>query len=319
MKESLKSLAALALQAGKAMGRIPGIVARPSWFRLDRRVSSLIIPKFDEHAFPSADILIATAWNTAMPAWHAPNRCGRKVYYVHEHEGNRAPMKRVDPTYDLPMAYIARNENVAAMLRNRNKRILTKIPSGIDPQCHRLLTPPQARDSLCIGMMYSRSEIKAPGDGFRAIRLLQADLPGLKPIVFGAFPPPPELPPGCEYLYRPTDEEVGNLYNRMAIFFSSSWIEGWCVPIHEAMASGCAVVATNTWGIHEYARHEENALIVPPKQPDLLAAAVKRLMQNHALRLRLARSGYETAKRITWEHATILLEKALEHLLREKP
>jgi glycosyltransferase involved in cell wall biosynthesis len=62
------------------------------------------------------------------------------------------------------------------------------------------------------------------------------------------------------------------------------------------MACGCACVLTSVGGVNEYARHGENALLVPPRHPDLAAHAVARLVGDSALRRRLVEGGLRTAR-----------------------
>ncbi len=46
----------------------------------------------------------------------------------------------------------------------------------------------------------------------------------------------------------------------------------------EAMACGLPVVACESAGAVEVVHHEHNGLLVPPKDPDALAAALRRLL-----------------------------------------
>ena len=56
----------------------------------------------------------------------------------------------------------------------------------------------------------------------------------------------------------------------------------------EAMAAGCAVVATNVGGVPEIVEDERSGLLVSPGQPEQLAVALVRLAIDAALRHRLA-------------------------------
>ncbi|MDO9224740.1 MAG: glycosyltransferase [Pseudomonadota bacterium] len=73
--------------------------------------------------------------------------------------------------------------------------------------------------------------------------------------------------------------------------------EGFPNSLLEAMAAGCAVVASDFPGNLEVARHERNALIVPMHDAEALTGAMQRLLQDGALATRLgiqARSDVET-------------------------
>lgn len=59
----------------------------------------------------------------------------------------------------------------------------------------------------------------------------------------------------------------------------------------EALAAGCPVVSTRVGGTAEALRDGETALLVEPDDPDALAAAIERLLDDRELAERLARAG----------------------------
>ena len=65
--------------------------------------------------------------------------------------------------------------------------------------------------------------------------------------------------------------------------------------VPQAFASRRAVVATNIGGIPELVAHEVNGLLVPPGDGAAISEAVRRLINDPALRNRLAEAGYQTA------------------------
>ena len=83
----------------------------------------------------------------------------------------------------------------------------------------------------------------------------------------------------------------------------------------EAMASGAACVLTDSGGVMEYARHDDNALVVPPGDEQALAAAILRLVEDRPLRERLAQSGLATARTFTWRRSA----EAFHAFLRALP
>jgi glycosyltransferase involved in cell wall biosynthesis len=58
----------------------------------------------------------------------------------------------------------------------------------------------------------------------------------------------------------------------------------------EAGASGKPVIATNIDGVADFLIDEKNALLVPVKDPNALAAAMMRLIKDVELRTRLSAS-----------------------------
>jgi glycosyltransferase involved in cell wall biosynthesis len=80
--------------------------------------------------------------------------------------------------------------------------------------------------------------------------------------------------------------------------------------IAEAMTSGKPVVSTTIAGIPELVAKDETGLLVPPRDPDALAAALSRLFRDEKLRAELGRAGRERIE----EQFTI--EKTIEPLLQ---
>ncbi|MFH1282076.1 MAG: glycosyltransferase [bacterium] len=68
------------------------------------------------------------------------------------------------------------------------------------------------------------------------------------------------------------------------IFVISSYLEGLGSIVLDAMALGKSIVATEAGGIPEMIKNERNGLLVPIKNPDKMAEAIKRLIQDAKLR-----------------------------------
>jgi rhamnosyl/mannosyltransferase len=105
---------------------------------------------------------------------------------------------------------------------------------------------------------------------------------------------------GRVHFYGPaTDEELIAAYRAAtALWFTSlNRAEGFGLVQVEAMASGCPVINTSIAhsGVTWVCRHEQEGLTVPPGDATALAGAARRLLNEPALRERLAAAGRERA------------------------
>lgn len=90
--------------------------------------------------------------------------------------------------------------------------------------------------------------------------------------------------------------EMPEVYAMMDIFVLASDAEPCGRVLFEAMASGKAIVATNTGGTPEIVSDGITAILVAPRDPDATAAAIKTLIEDPARRLAFARAGRARAE-----------------------
>lgn len=86
-----------------------------------------------------------------------------------------------------------------------------------------------------------------------------------------------------------------------------SYSEGVPKALIEAAACGRAIVATDIPGCREIVRHEDNGLLVPPRDVPALAAAIERLLNDAPMRARMGARGREIA----------VAEFSLDRVIRE--
>ena len=110
----------------------------------------------------------------------------------------------------------------------------------------------------------------------------------------------------------PPDKLVG-LYLAADAFVLSSLLEGFSSAIIEAMAAGLPLVVTDVPGIRGVVVDNREGLLVPPRSPAALAAAMRRMVEDASLRARLSSVARETAARYNWP--TVVGE--YENLYRE--
>ncbi len=115
-----------------------------------------------------------------------------------------------------------------------------------------------------------------------AARLMAADA-GVR-ILLPGFVPAAELP----WWYRAA-----------SVFVYPSFYEGFGLPVLEAMASGTAVITSNTSSLPEVAG--DAAILVDPTDVAALAEALALVINDDALRARLGEAGVRQAARFSWQ------------------
>jgi glycosyltransferase involved in cell wall biosynthesis len=99
-------------------------------------------------------------------------------------------------------------------------------------------------------------------------------------------------------------EKIVDAYHAGNVVVLSSTSEGFPYTVIEAMASGRATVSTDVGGVREAV--EDTGLIVPPRDPEAMAAACILLLTDDELRIRLANAARERT------HQYFTLEQYLE-------
>jgi glycosyltransferase involved in cell wall biosynthesis len=89
--------------------------------------------------------------------------------------------------------------------------------------------------------------------------------------------------------------EILHVWQETDIACLPSYREGLPKSSLEAMACGLPVVTTDVPGCRETVREGENGLLVPPRDPVALAAALRRLIEDAPLRQRLGQRSRERA------------------------
>jgi glycosyltransferase involved in cell wall biosynthesis len=198
----------------------------------------------------------------------------------------------------------------------------TAIERGVDPQRAVLLpygirhdkyriTRPIADRPPQVAMLYHPAPIKGGAYGIRALELAHEQVPELRAVLFGVEAPPP-LPDWMRFVPDPPQAQlVDEIYNGSGIFVLSSVVEGFGLGAVEAMASGCALVASDCGGSRDYALQEETALVSPPGDPEAMAADLVRLLQDDPTRIELATRGAAYVRRFDWDRSAAQLEELM--------
>jgi glycosyltransferase involved in cell wall biosynthesis len=167
------------------------------------------------------------------------------------------------------------------------------VPEPIDLEAWKSLfaahpaRPPERFTVLAVCRFYPRKQLGVLVEA-------AARLPEIEVRIVGEGPEGRRLRrlgPHVTWLGNATMEQLAEEYNRCHVFCLPSVQEGFGIVFLEAMAAGKPIVAARAAAVPEVIRDGLDGLLVEPRDPAALAAALVRLRDDEALRFRLAASG----------------------------
>lgn len=208
--------------------------------------------------------------------------------------------------------------SAAALAENYGARDVVVVPNPA-PEAPEASLPPGEAEPTALYVGGFANRVKGGAELLAA--LARPELEGLHAILAGPGEPPPD---GRELLAARRslewrgwlgEEEREAALRDSAIFVLPSTSEGLPMALLEAMAWGRAIVATAVGGVPDVLSDGEDALIVPPADPEALAAAIARLAADAALRRRLGPAARARARRLNAEEVTGRLDRIYRDLL----
>jgi glycosyltransferase involved in cell wall biosynthesis len=283
-----------------------------AWAQPDPRVRLLSIPWLTPRFIPSDDVVVATAWQTAEVV--ARSAAGSGVHLVYDYEfyrsGDAAMRSRIGRSLRSGLQLIATSQAVTEMLIECGVRPAATVTAAIDHRVFRPTVPPAERTATVIGFPARRELHKGLADAltaFDAVRRQHGEH-----LRFNAYGHTGLAVPDWVDLYSDLDDlQLSDYYNTLAMFVVPSHYEGWGLPGLEAMGCGTPLITTANGGAADYARSDQNALVVPPGDPTAIAEAVSRMLTDAPLRRRLAEAGIAEAARHRWDASIDSLESFL--------
>ena len=90
-------------------------------------------------------------------------------------------------------------------------------------------------------------------------------------------------------------------------------VDGLPNALLDALAAGCAVIASDVAGVGLAVRDGETGMLVPEQQPDALADAMLALLNDPARRVRLgAAARADVTTRLTWAQTAAAFERVYD-------
>ena len=139
-------------------------------------------------------------------------------------------------------------------------------------------------------MPESRLIIVGPDGGMRAGAEAFVRREGLTDVVFTGYVP---------------EEDKPRYYRTADVFCApNTGNESFGVILLEAMATGAPVIASNIEGFAYVVSHEQEGLLVPPRDASALADALVQLLGDADRRHEMGRCGQEKARQFSWDRVS---------------
>jgi phosphatidylinositol alpha-mannosyltransferase len=201
------------------------------------------------------------------------------------------------------------------------------IPNGVDVERYRRAVPiARWQDGTSNLLFVGRHE---PRKGLlellKAFRILRKTGCQCRLLVVGSGPQEREARRyvltrrlrGVEFLGRVSDREKAQLFKTADVYVSpATGRESFGIVLLEAMAAGTPVVCSDIHGYKGVVRRDREGLLVPPRKPKAIAAAIARLLADDALRARMAESGQERAEEFSWSRVTAKVDDYYGFVIR---
>jgi glycosyltransferase involved in cell wall biosynthesis len=95
-------------------------------------------------------------------------------------------------------------------------------------------------------------------------------------------------------------EAVASLYRQADVALNPSTVDNTPNSLLEALASGVPVVSTDVGGVRHIVQDGTTALLVPARDPEAMAGAVLRLLEDPGMANHLAAAGLDAVREYSW-------------------
>lgn len=269
------------------------------------------VPRVSDKYIRDADVTIATAWYTAYWINELSAEKGKKFYFIQGFEIWDNKELGIN-SYNLPLNKIVISSWIEEQIKiSTNQSGFPKLINGVDSdffvEGKTINKNNNNVDCLMLNHNLSKKGIKY---GLMAFEQAQKKCPNLKLTMFG-MNDSSNLPDYVKYYQNPSHNLLRNLYKESDIFIFPSLEEGWGLTPVEAMASRCAVVASNTGFVKDIGVDGKNILISEPKDYIKMSDNIIKLVKDRELFTNISEAGYKTVEELNWSKCADKLENLL--------
>jgi len=317
---------------GRRVKETVGLIVRGRWWHLRQPLGTAarlagVTHRVLDHAgpvtaadVPDADVVVATWWQTAPWVAALPSSKGAKAYFMQDYGVQGQRLEQIVPTWSLPLHVITISQWLHDLVLSHVPGPVDLVPNSVD---HALFNAPgRGKQPVpTIGFVYAPYWTKGCDLCIAGAEQARRQIGNLRLVGFGGkrgTHPEFALPDWAEFRWRIPDEELPRMYAACDAWLFGSRLEGFGLPILEAMACRTPVIGTPAGAAPELLK-DGGGILVHPMHPDAMAAAIVRIarMDDTEWR-RMSDAAHATATRYTWDDATELFEAALHRAVERR-
>ncbi len=273
---------------------------------------------------PDADVVIATFWPTA--AWVealSPDK-GAKVFFAQHYEVAPGQTNTaIDDAWRRPLHKIVICNWMNHIAKDKfGDSTASLVPNSVEPGLFD--APPRGKQTApTMGLLYYDDvPLKGCNESLEAFRKARERHPDLRLVAFGkTVRSKLPLPSDAEYICQPDQHAIKDIYASCDAWLWGSYVEGFGLPVLEAMACRTPMISTPS-GVSPEALAHGGGILVEPGDTDAMADAISAVCDMSQDEWRaMSDQAYATIQRgawvegftngYTWDDAAGLFERAL--------
>jgi len=114
-----------------------------------------------------------------------------------------------------------------------------------------------------------------------------------------------------------SEEDLEGFYCAAGCMVLPSFIEGFGLPVLEAMARGVPVACSNRWALPEVAG--DAALLFDPDDQSQVTHSIKKLLFEHNFAAHLVEKGYTRAREFSWQKTALMTLASYRRAIKDHP
>lgn len=298
---------------------------KPQWFKLEDDVNFIQVPNGEDikKYIPECDLIVATSWKCiyeSVKSNKAPvvffEQGGSHLFEVETLDKNKLDIIKHRISV-VPFVYTVSSYSKDKMLEIYNKDSKV-ICNSVDSNIFFAREDETYKNDENIELAIIGSEdfkFKNIGEILEAYRILAKKYNNI--YLNWITQTKPTINPE-KAIVNPPQKEIGEILRRSDIYICNSEYESFGLPTLEAMTCGTAIITTDTGGMRDFVRENENGLIVKKHNVQDLVQKIEILIKDKELREKLAYNGLETAKKMSWDDSVDQLVEYYREIAKYK-